>query len=54
MSPVLFDGGDVVVVVGGVAASVVDDVTPIVAGTADIRVVADEADNVVPAAIVVV
>lgn len=37
----LFDGLGDVVVVGGVVASVVDGVTHIVAGIADVRVVAD-------------
>lgn len=38
----LFDGVDVFVVVGGVVVSVVDGVTLIVAGTAFVRVVADD------------
>ena len=41
MSPALFGGVDEVVVVNGVVASVVDGVTPCVAGTAVARVVAN-------------
>ena len=37
----LFNGGDVVVVVGGVVVHVVDDITSGVASTAVVRVVAD-------------
>ena len=38
----LFDGGDVVVVVVGVVASVEDGVVPVVADTAVVRVVAGD------------
>ena len=41
-SPVLFDGGDVAVVAVGVVASVVHGTTPVVAGTAVLRVIAND------------
>ena len=41
MSPVLF-GGDAFVVIAGVVTSAAEGVAPVVAGTAVVRVVADD------------